>query len=152
MTLFGSKSCPVPWLTAFIEKDNFTLSSRIWVTGKRAAVMLLTSLTQLVACMCVCCCYLSPNDFNPHLFPHIHNFWGVFNARGWHFTHMHQTCTCRVEEKTFTYTHNKIYDAEQSALKKFGIWTIRNCLDKKNTLFFPEFPSQFQLPQKNAFI
>lgn len=53
LTLFGSKSCPVPWLTAFIEKDNFTLSPWIWEMGHKISVFLLTSLTQNGVCVCL---------------------------------------------------------------------------------------------------
>lgn len=59
LTLFGSKSRPVPWLTAFIEKDNFTLSPRIWETGNRATVNLLTHFTDTAQCLCVCVCVVT---------------------------------------------------------------------------------------------
>ncbi len=114
ITLFGSRSRPVPWLTAFIEKDNFTLSPRIWETGDRAAVILHTSLTRHVCvcvfvCECVCvCCYLSPNDFNPHLFPDIDNLWGVLNSWSWHLTHMYQACVCKGESVNLKKKKHKI--------------------------------------------
>lgn len=91
MTLFGSKSLPVPWLTAFIEKDNFTLSPWIWEAEDRAVT--LVDITNYSVCVCMCvCCYLSPNNFNPHLLSHIDDLWGVLNSWGWHLTHMNKTC------------------------------------------------------------
>lgn len=38
------------------------------------------------------CVYLSPNDFNPHLFSHVNNVRGILDTWDRHLTHMHQTC------------------------------------------------------------
>lgn len=95
MTLFGSKSRPVPWLTDFIEKDSFTLSSRIWKTSSRTTWSKdsLTSQTLWGYCMCMCVCYLSSNNFDPHLLPDINNLRGFLDSSGWHLAHMYQTST-----------------------------------------------------------
>lgn len=52
-----------------------------------------TGTAQHSVCVCVSvCCYLSPNDFDPHLFPHIDNLWGFLNSCSRHLAHMHQAC------------------------------------------------------------
>lgn len=51
---------------------------------------------------CVCVCvhyYLSPNDFNPHLFSYINYLRGILDPCGWHLTHMYQACCMRVTGK-----------------------------------------------------
>lgn len=92
MTLFGSKSRPVPWLTDFIEKDSFTLSPRIWKTGKKQLRSMTCSHPRhCMSIVCVCVCYLSSNNFDPNLLPNINNLRGFLDASGWHLTHMYQT-------------------------------------------------------------
>ena len=100
LTLLGSRSRPVPWLTAFIEKDIFTFSSRIWEVEERAAAAYSSVCVCVcsVCVLCVVCCYLFPNDFNPHLFTHIDDFGGVLNPWGRHLTHMNQAFVCRRKE------------------------------------------------------
>lgn len=66
-----------------------------------------TSLLQLVY---VCVCYLSSNDFDPHLLTNINNLRGFLNSSGWHLAHMYQACKVRGKKKKFqNRKHSKIF-------------------------------------------
>lgn len=51
ITLLGSKSRPVPWLTAFMEKDSFTLSPWTWWAEEEAVNFLLCVCTSVTIFM-----------------------------------------------------------------------------------------------------